>query len=40
MGMILTEIPNRGEIEPEDNMPGDRYGPQLREGGTHPSQNF
>jgi hypothetical protein len=40
MGMTLAEMPNRGEIEPEETTSRDRHGPQLRHGTTHPSSKF
>jgi hypothetical protein len=39
MGMTLAEMPNK-RWNLKKTSPIDRHGPQLRDGATHPSQNF
>jgi hypothetical protein len=38
MGMTLTEVPNKGEIEPVESISSNS--PQLRDEATCPSQKF
>jgi hypothetical protein len=39
LGMTLAEMPNSGKIETEETT-SNKYGLQLRDGATLPSQNF
>jgi hypothetical protein len=38
--MALSEIPNKGDIEPVGPPTVDRHCPQLRDEAIHPSQKY